>query len=122
MSGRQSSGFTIVELGVVIAVLAILATIAYFAIGDWRSRTATNEVKSDLQNAATALDSYRNFNTGYPSSLTDSLFKPTPTVVLDYTLRGDGSYCLNATSNVRTSVAWYIDSSANKQPLEGSCS
>ncbi len=119
---QTTSGFTIVEVIVIISVLAILVGITYFFVGDWRSRAATNEVKSDLNGAASALENVRNFGSGYPAALTDDIFKSTNTVTLDYTRRGDGSYCLNATSQVRTNVKWYVDSRTDKQPASGTCS
>lgn len=117
-----AQGFTIVEVVVIITILALLVGMTYFFIGNWRTRAAANEVKSDLNGAASSLENIRNFGNGYPSNLDDSVFKPTSTVELDYTRRGDGSFCLVGTSKVKTSVEWYIDSRANKQPLQGTCS
>lgn len=123
MIWRQTGkGFTIVELLIIVTILGLLASIAYFSIGDWRRRAATNEVKSDLHNAAAVLDNLRNFQNEYPSDLEESDFKPTSTVELDYTRRGDGSYCLNGWSSVRGDVEWYIDSRTSKEPAEGTCS
>ena len=119
---HHTQGFTLVELLVIIAVLAVLAGMTYIFIGDWRTRTATTEVKSDLISASSALENRRNFSSGYPSSLTSpAVFTPTGTVTLAYTLRGDGSYCLNGSSKAVGSVQWYIDSRSGKTPLEGAC-
>jgi Tfp pilus assembly protein PilE len=119
---HASRGFTIIEVVVIITILALLVGLSYFFIGDWRARAATNEVKSDLNGAASALENIRNFSNGYPATLTNTVFEPTDTVELDYTLRGDGSYCLIGTSTERSTVVWFVDSRANKQPLQGSCS
>lgn len=60
---RQPSiaGFTIVELVVVIVVMGILATITVASYGNWRERTVTNQIKSDLNGVATAMENVRNF-------------------------------------------------------------
>jgi len=59
--GKQqydNSGFTIVELLVVIAVIAILAGIVLVAYPGYQMRTRDNERKSDLSQAASALSTY----------------------------------------------------------------
>lgn len=119
---RTHRGFTIIEVVVIITILALLVGLSYFFIGDWRGRAAINEVKSDLNGAAAALENVRNFQNGYPATLTNAVFEPTDTVTLDYTRRGDGSYCLIGTSTERSNVEWFVDSRANKQPLQGDCS
>lgn len=117
----RATGFTLVEILVIVTVLMILASASYFFMGGWRERAAVTEVKNDLVGASTALENQRNFSTGYPSSLASSVFTPTATVELNYTRRGDGSYCLNGSSRVSSDVEWYIDSRTNKQLTEGTC-
>jgi prepilin-type N-terminal cleavage/methylation domain-containing protein len=117
---QKRLGFTIVELIVVIVVIGILAAITLFAVSGWRTRTAITEVKNDLTNAQSTLSNYRNYNGTYPSSVA-SVYTSTSTVTLTYTLRGDGTYCLNAVSIPVTSVAWYIDSRAGGGVTQGSC-
>ena len=62
-------GFTIVELMVCIAVIAILAGIVIVGYGAWRKHVAQTEVKSDLGQAASLLRSVYNFHNTYPTSL-----------------------------------------------------
>ena len=62
-------GFTIVELMVCIAVIAILACILIVGYGAWRKHVAQTEVKSDLGQAASLLRSVYNFHNTYPTSL-----------------------------------------------------
>lgn len=52
------TGFTIVELIIVITVIAILAGIALVAYPGYQMRTRDNERKSDLTQVATALNTY----------------------------------------------------------------
>lgn len=120
----KSRGFSLVELLVVIVVLVLLATMTGFLVSNWRDNTATNEVKSDLTNAVTAVESYNNYNSFYPPSQTvfSGLYTNSESVDLTYARRFNGSFCINAVSNIRTSVAWHVDSAVGKSPRLGSCS
>ena len=57
---RKQNGFTIIELLVVVAVIAILATVIVVSYGGWRTSINTSVVKSDLTAAATAMENGRN--------------------------------------------------------------
>ena len=65
---RKSAGFTLIEVLVVIVVIAILATLIapniFRNVGDARVATA----RTQIETLATALDSYRLDNGGYPST------------------------------------------------------
>lgn len=119
--GRPSQGFTVVEVIIIIVLIGLLGTIAYFTVGDWRVRSANDEVRNQLHATATELENVRNFGTGYPADLDDIEHVASPNVTLDYTRRGDGSYCLKGTSTVRSSVTWYVDSRNGDTPAEGIC-
>jgi Tfp pilus assembly protein PilE len=115
-----SRGFTIVELIIMIAVIALLASITIFGFGSWRSRTATTEVKGALTNLATSLKSEMNFNSAYPSSV-PSTYRPSDGVTITYTMSGGGTaYCARGTSTAVTSVVWYI-SNTNPTPSQTAC-
>lgn len=119
-------GFTLVELMVIIAVIAILAGISVVGYGGWRERSAANEVKSDLINGANALQARLNFDSTYPATQSefDSIYDSTDSVNIEYILRAeDDTYCLNGQSLARPSVQWMIDSRVSvTQPAEGTCS
>jgi prepilin-type N-terminal cleavage/methylation domain-containing protein len=66
----SSRAFTIVELVLVIVVIGILAGITTIAWSGWRQNAAKSEVKSDLLTVASAMESAKNFGSGYPSSPT----------------------------------------------------
>lgn len=118
----QPLGFTIVEILITIAILGMLVAITYFSIGNWRSRSAADEVKNDLHAAVAELENYRNFNTDYPEYIWSIDHTSSPNVSLDYVRRVDGSFCLNGTSTAQTDVNWYVDSRNGKEPASGTCS
>jgi len=55
---RQKRGFTIVELMIVIAVIAILAAIVLVVYPGYQQRTRDNERKSDVQQIAGGISAY----------------------------------------------------------------
>ena len=69
--GKKQSGFTIVELAVVIVVISILATITILSYRGVQNQTYDSNVQTDLKNIAAAIKSYR-VNTGaYPPASVD---------------------------------------------------
>ncbi len=76
MAMRGQSGFTLVELLVAVAILAILAGVAVFAVGNLTSGAATNacEVERDtLVTAANAAIAKNGVDTAYDDYLDGSL-------------------------------------------------
>lgn len=121
MQARRSiSGFTLVELAVVIAVIAVLVTIGTFAYSGWRTSIAEKDVKNDLKAAASSMENYRNFNDGYPLTIPSS-FRSSPNVTTTGSGSADGAnFCLNAVSKTVTSVRYYMRDSMG-DPKPGSC-
>lgn len=116
---KRTVGFTIVELIVVIAILGILTTIGIISYGGWRESVTQNAIKSDLTTAAQAMESERNFGTGYPTSLPSS-FTPSDDVTITWTSGDATSFCLDGTA-ADTSSTFYIDSLSNEGPKSGTC-
>lgn len=112
------SGFTIVELLIVITVVVLLGLLTVFAFGNWRERTANTEVKSALTHAAGAVKDYANFNNAYPSSLPDT-YKPTDGVTLNYYTDPSG-YCIEGISTADTNIVWRITDD-NQTPTQSTC-
>jgi len=121
MQYRKKSGFTIVELVVVIGILAVLVGLTVVTYGSWRERTATTEIKSDLSNAVLAMNNERNFNNVYPNELPAS-YKSSAEVVVERKSGDGNSFCLQGTSKVIPSLVYFVNSTTQKQPIKGTCS
>jgi len=114
---KNNSGFTIVELIVVIAVIGILAGAVIIGYGSWRRTTQIAQVKSDLNGAASAMASAQNFSNSYPTTV-PATFTPSSGV----TISGGGQYggstfCIKATSN---GIIYHITNGMTV-PAVGSC-
>ena len=67
---KSSSGFTIVELLIVVVVIAILAAISLVAYNGIQQRARDAQMLSDLTNAAKKFEIYAVDNGAYPNSAT----------------------------------------------------
>lgn len=96
---RGTSGFTLIEVLIVIAVIGGLAVIAIPQFIAYRSRAIDAQMKSDLRNAAVTVESYYTKRSVYPASV-DELdgfgFRPTSGVTLTLTIDSPNSYSLSA--------------------------
>ena len=120
-SSLRLSGFTSVELVIVIAVIGILVVVTVFGFGAWRRDVAEREVQSDLNGVKAAMENARNFSNGYPSSI-PSTFTPSDTVTLRYASGTPASYCIDARSKVITTIVYHIDTtSGDKTIASGGC-
>lgn len=117
------SGFTLVELLIVIVVIAILATIAIIAYRGIQTRAAESVLHSDLRNAATRLGIIKTEDGNYPTD-TDVPSEVGATksdgTHFQYSSTDGSSYCLTATSTKNTSArAFHIKDGASVK--EGLC-
>lgn len=64
----EESGFTLVELMVVIVILGILATIVAINVIPFGDRARTTRAKSDIASIEQALDAYKLQNDQYPTT------------------------------------------------------
>ena len=84
VSRRSSTGFTIVELLIVIVVIAILAAVTIVAYNGIQNRANDTAVQSDLRNFASIMGQQKAINGAYPDDLdvsmgikfTKSAYKP----------------------------------------------
>lgn len=101
---KNKTGFTIVELLVVIVVIAILASITIVSYNGIVRSAAETSMKSDLRNAATTLEIDRAANGTYPPSgaaaNNNKGLQNSQGNTLSYT-QSDGGFCLSVTS-IRT--------------------
>lgn len=63
-TGKKTEGFTLVELLIVVAIIAILAAIAIPQFSKYRLRAYKTALDSDAKNAYTAAQSYLTDNAG----------------------------------------------------------
>lgn|SRR5262245_42847261 len=106
-SGRSSNhtlmpaaaGMTLLELLVVIAVVGILAAIAIQQFQLHRARAVDASMRSDLKNAAMAMESYYGEFLEYPNTTSSILlvgYRNTSGVTLTITVTSPSTFTLNA--------------------------
>ncbi|MCD6385329.1 prepilin-type N-terminal cleavage/methylation domain-containing protein [Candidatus Sumerlaeota bacterium] len=73
---NMRTGFTLVELLIVVAVIAILALIAIPNFLEAQTRAKVSRVRADLRSVATGLEAYANDNNDYPPN--DGIYNVLP--------------------------------------------
>jgi general secretion pathway protein G len=64
---QKESGFTLVELLIVIIILGVLAGIVVFAVAAFQDRGVMAACKADKRNVEVAVEAFRAQNTDYPN-------------------------------------------------------
>jgi type IV pilus assembly protein PilA len=109
----SNSGMTLLELLVVIAVIGILAAISLQEFNNHRRRAIDSSMRSDLRNAAIAMEGYYAENLEYPSALTSILlvgYRNTASVTLTINLTSPSTYTLTAARSAGTQASFIFDS------------
>ncbi|MEO5948894.1 MAG: prepilin-type N-terminal cleavage/methylation domain-containing protein [Candidatus Saccharimonas sp.] len=110
---NKRSGFTIVELLVVIVLIAILVTVTIVTFIGISQRAHITAVKSDLSNAAKSLTMSNAVDGTYPPDLASAALKPSGDTTYQYTYTSaTNSYCLTAISDDIAYMISTTDSSA----------
>jgi prepilin-type N-terminal cleavage/methylation domain-containing protein len=111
---RNEQGFTLLELIVVVAVLGILMAIAIQQFSLYRSRATDAAMRSDLKNAALAMESYYGEFLDYPASVNALRlvgYRNTNGVTLTINVSSPSSFTLNAATPNGTQPSFTFDSS-----------
>ena len=67
----NNKGFTLIELMIVIAIIAIMAAIAIPQFQIYREKTHNMAIQSDLKNFITVMELYRAGNSSYPADFAE---------------------------------------------------
>lgn len=119
-SRRQTQGFSIVELLVVIVVIAILAAIVIVAYNGIQNRAKDALVQSDASQAGRKVITSRieSSTDTYPSSLAAAGLNSNSGAIYQYTYTAsDNSFCLTAS---RDTTSYWVSSSSTS-PSAGAC-
>jgi prepilin-type N-terminal cleavage/methylation domain-containing protein len=119
MTQKYSSGFTIVELLIVIVIIGILAAITVVAYNGIQERAHAAMLSSDLQAGAKQLKLHYAANNTYPTTMAEANegkgLKSSDGVTLRYSTSGD-TFCLSATNGSSIYMA-----TEQASPSAGSC-
>jgi len=110
---QNEQGFTLLELIVVVAVLGILMAIAIQQFSLFRSRATDAAMRSDLKNAALAMESYYGEFLDYPVSVNALRlvgYRNTIGVTLTINVSSPSSFTLNAATPNGTQPSFTFDS------------
>ena len=111
---RPNDGFTLVEILIIIAIIGLLAVIAIPQFISYRGRAIDAQLKSDLRNAAVAVESYFTKRSVYPASIAEIQafgFQATGGVNLTLTLVSPNAYTITAAKPGGTQPSFTFTSS-----------
>lgn len=108
------AGMTLLELLVVVAVIGILAAIAIQQVSLYRARAIDASMRSDLKNAAMAMENYFGELLEYPSSEASIIshgFRKTSGVTMTITVPTASTFTLTAAKPAGSQASFTFDSS-----------
>ncbi len=109
----NAKGFSLIELLVVVAIIGLLAAIAIPQFLSYRAHAVDSQMRSDLKNAALAMDSYFAENKVYPTSvaaIVSAGFNQTDGVALTIAVPTPSSFRISATKPSGTQPTFTFDS------------
>jgi type IV pilus assembly protein PilA len=98
---KTNSGFTLIELLLVVAIIGLLAAIAIPQFIAYRTRAIDTQMKSDLKNAAMAMESYFAEFKIYPAavgSISSVGYRQTNGIALVISVTSPSSFTLTASA------------------------
>ena len=113
LANRNIRGFTLVELLMVIGIIGLLAAIAIAQFTSYRASAIDSQMKSDLKNAAVAMDSYFAEKQSYPTTVTAITtvgFNSTAGVTLTINVISPNSFTLTASAPNGTQPSFTFNS------------
>jgi prepilin-type N-terminal cleavage/methylation domain-containing protein len=109
----STAGMTLLELLIAMAVLGILAAISLQEFNNHRRRAIDSSMRSELRNAAMAMESYYGEYLEYPISQAAILlvgYRNTASVTLTINLTSPSTYILTAARISGTQASFTFDS------------
>ena len=110
---RKAGGFTLIELMVSIAIIAILTALAIPAYNSYQQRAIDEHMIRDIKNATIAMEAYFADKRVYTTSVTDLVtigFRQTPGVSLTITVLSATSYSMTASKPNCTKPSYSFNS------------
>lgn len=110
---RTQRAFTLIEVLLVIAIIGLLAVIAIPQFIRYRSQAVDAQLKSDLRNAAVAVESYFTKNSVYPASIAEVDgygFRPSDGVTVTLTIVSANSFTITAAKPGGTQPSFTLSS------------
>jgi prepilin-type N-terminal cleavage/methylation domain-containing protein len=98
---KPNAGFTLIELLLVVAIIGLLAAIAIPQFIAYRTRAIDTQMKSDLKNAAMAMESYFAEFKIYPASvgsISSVGYRQTNGIALVISVTSQSSFTLTAST------------------------
>ncbi|MBL8159042.1 prepilin-type N-terminal cleavage/methylation domain-containing protein [Candidatus Saccharibacteria bacterium] len=114
--GARQTGFTIVELLIVIVIIGILAVIAIGAFSRAQDQARTATVQSDLKASAKQLEQAKADSGTYPATSAGLPASPNTSYQYAYNATAD-TFCLTGANGSST----YRVTSDNRTPVSGAC-
>lgn len=121
---KTTTGFTIVELLIVIIVIAILATITVVAYNGIQKRAAATAMQSELTQVKKAAEVDKPHFGGYPADFpedTQNAVNQNDTIISHYYQRSSGQgFCADSYSTKHTDLQFHVDNTTDTVQ-EGLC-
>lgn len=123
---KDDTGFTMIELLVIMIIIAVLAGIAIPLLLNQREKGVQASVRSDLRNAATTMETYFVEKGLYPVDAADleAPFAAEKNTAVSIVTTGNApdTYCLQATNPGTDATLYYDSDKGGVQPIGTTCS